>query len=352
FWKTSIAVFRGEDGVVRAVENRCAHRQLRLSEGAVEGNELMCTYHGWAYDGAGDCVHISHELGAGRKKMPKICIRSFPVRERYGVIWLFPGNPELADSVPLPIIPQLEGADPWHVEPIDVEINAHFSMVVENVCDFNHEYLHKELRPFSQPKLEGFRREDDTIHIDYKTKVGGKGVEWFTERGGKGLDYMKLWYQYPYQGSDTKGKYLHWLFMLPVDEKTTRCFFFFLFGPLEIPGVRLTIPHRIRGPLLKIANLVYIRPLLGQDKRALEEEQRAHARHKGMPSFELNPVVREFQKTTIEKWDEYVASERQRVFGHGPAHTRVLQLGAGLRREALESDAVDHAERVSLEVLR
>lgn len=351
FWGTSIAVFRGEDGVVRAVENRCAHRQLRLSEGAVEGNELMCTYHGWSYDGNGDCTHISHELGMGRKKMPKICIRSFPVRIKYGFIWLFPGDPAKADATPLPKIPQLDQAEAWAFTPIDLTIEAHFSMIVENVCDFNHEYLHRDLRPFSKPKLQGWSRVGDTIHIDYETKVGGKGVEWFTERGGKGLDYMKLWYQYPYQGSDTKGKYLHWLFMLPIDEKTTRCFFVFLFGPLELPGVRLHIPHRLRGPVLAIANRFYIKPLLAQDKWALEEEQRAHERHKGMPSYELNPIVREFQKLTIEKWEDYVESERERVFGHGNAHTRVIELGAGLRRDELERDAADHAERVSLEVL-
>lgn len=351
FWKTSIAVFRGEDGVVRAIENRCAHRQLRLSEGQVEGNELMCTYHGWSYNGDGDCTHISHELGGKRKKMPKICIRSFPVRIKYGFVWIFPGDPAKADSVPLPEIPQLDQRDAWPFIPIDITINAHFSMIVENVCDFNHEYLHRDLRPFSKPSLQGFKREGDTIHIEYKTKVGGKIIERFTERGGDGLDYMKLWYQYPYQGSDTKGKYLHWLFMLPIDEQTTRCFFVFLFGPIELPGIRFSIPHALRGPVLKLANKLYIEPLLAQDKWALEEEQRAHARHKGMPSYELNPIVREFQKLTLEKWEDYRTSERERVFGNQQAHTRVIELGAGLRRQELETDAVDHAERVSLEVL-
>src|SRR5207245_183802 len=51
FWGRSIALYRGTDGVLRAIENRCAHRQLALTLGAVEGNCLTCVYHGWSYDG-------------------------------------------------------------------------------------------------------------------------------------------------------------------------------------------------------------------------------------------------------------------------------------------------------------
>src|SRR5512140_947267 len=53
FWKRSIALFRGEDGEYRAIENCCAHRQLKLSAGSVQGCELTCMYHGWRYGGDG-----------------------------------------------------------------------------------------------------------------------------------------------------------------------------------------------------------------------------------------------------------------------------------------------------------
>src|SRR4030095_3481917 len=93
FWNQSIALFRGEDGVARAVENRCAHRQLRLTKGQVEGNALVCGYHGWKYDGCGRCIEVSHELGHGRSKLPNIRIQSYPVRSKYGFLWVFFGNP-------------------------------------------------------------------------------------------------------------------------------------------------------------------------------------------------------------------------------------------------------------------
>src|SRR5215475_9182681 len=53
FWGRSIAVFRGTDGALRALENRCAHRHLKLSIGQVTGCTLTCAYHGWSYDSEG-----------------------------------------------------------------------------------------------------------------------------------------------------------------------------------------------------------------------------------------------------------------------------------------------------------
>ncbi|MGZ8237714.1 MAG: Rieske 2Fe-2S domain-containing protein, partial [Methylobacter sp.] len=50
FWNTTIALYRGEDGVLAAMQNRCAHRQLKLSQGAVDKCNLRCAYHGWAYN--------------------------------------------------------------------------------------------------------------------------------------------------------------------------------------------------------------------------------------------------------------------------------------------------------------
>ena len=83
FWGRSIALFRGDDGSFRAVENRCAHRQLKLSLGQVEGCRLVCAYHGWQYDGDGRCVEIPHErYGRG---FPRLALRTYPVQVRYGL---------------------------------------------------------------------------------------------------------------------------------------------------------------------------------------------------------------------------------------------------------------------------
>ena len=96
FQGTSIALYRGRDGRLRALEDRCAHRQLKLSHGVVEGCNLTCVYHGWSYDGGGRVVGVDHDL-FGHPKL-KVQIRSYPVQVRYGLIWLFPGDPALAGA--------------------------------------------------------------------------------------------------------------------------------------------------------------------------------------------------------------------------------------------------------------
>ena len=306
FWKQDIAIFRDREGSLHAVEDRCAHRQLPLSSGFVDGDTLVCTYHGWKYRGCGTCVDISHELGKGRTRLPKIRIRSYPVKEQWGLIWIFPGDPDVADSVPLPAIPQLDCEKPWPFVPIDVTIKAHFSMIVENVCDFNHEYLHRRKQPFVKPTLREWKREGDCIEVHYDTEFEHSAVaKLFMEGGAKDLNDIKIWYQYPYQGSDIGGKYIHWLFMLPEDERTTRCFFVFLFGPIHLPLLNRKMPEFLRKPILWITNKLYIEPLLGEDKWALELEQQGFDRHPDAAQIELNPALLHFQKMSLEKWQEY-----------------------------------------------
>src|SRR5262249_37504753 len=157
FWKTSIVVFRGDDGRLRALENRCAHRQLKLSMGQVGGCQLACAYHGWTYDETGRVTHFPHDL-FGRPPL-KVRIRTYPVRERYGLIWVFPGDPAMAERRSIPDIPELEGDDRWGHVMLDFTWPAHHSMILDNFCDQTHAYLHRHYRfladhpIFADPKL-------------------------------------------------------------------------------------------------------------------------------------------------------------------------------------------------------
>ncbi|HET7343926.1 MAG TPA: Rieske 2Fe-2S domain-containing protein, partial [Methylomirabilota bacterium] len=89
FWGDAIVLWRGDDGRVHALEDRCAHRQLPLSVGSVEDCGLACAYHGWAYDGGGRLTQVPHDRFG--HPMPAAGVRSYPVRTRYGFVWLFPG---------------------------------------------------------------------------------------------------------------------------------------------------------------------------------------------------------------------------------------------------------------------
>ena len=72
-----IAVFRGRDGKVSAIENRCPHRQGPLSEGVVGNGKVVCPLHGHKFD-----------LTSGQGTEKGECVRIFEIWEQYGEIIL------------------------------------------------------------------------------------------------------------------------------------------------------------------------------------------------------------------------------------------------------------------------
>ena len=314
FWGKSIALYRDENGALHAMEDRCAHRQLKLSKGKVVGCNLVCTYHGWEYSGDGHCAKIPHDLFGN--KMPNIQLGSYPVDERYGLIWIFPGEPALAATRKIPEIPELMGQSPWGTIPIDFVLAAHHSMVIDNVSDFSHAYLHRRSRPFTDAKLTKLESVGDAVRLSYETKVGTGAISGlFVDRGKTNTNAMDLAYEYPYQWSDTDGKIKHWLFVLPIDERTTRAFFVFYFHPdtLKVPLLPITLPKRVLHAVMRVAKEVLVRPLLSEDKFAVEAEQEGYETHFDKPIAELNPCVREFQDLTIRKWEEHLAKGQKRA---------------------------------------
>ena len=89
-----IAFFRDASGKVNAVEDRCCHRLAPLSLGRIEGDALRCMYHGLKFDAAGTCIDIP-----GQERIPaSMKVRSFPIVEKQKLIWIWMGDPALADA--------------------------------------------------------------------------------------------------------------------------------------------------------------------------------------------------------------------------------------------------------------
>ena len=73
-----IALYRDSTGKIHALEDRCPHRQVKLSHGQVIGNELECAYHGWRFNSAGECAAVPYL--AENQKLPTCEIRHYPVK--------------------------------------------------------------------------------------------------------------------------------------------------------------------------------------------------------------------------------------------------------------------------------
>ncbi len=308
FWGRSIAVFRGADRKLAAIENRCAHRHVKLSIGEVKGCSLTCAYHGWSYDAEGRLLDVPHELFG--RQLNKVKITSYPVRSRYGLIWIFPGNPLVAGHTPMPEIPELEGPARWACVPIDFTWNAHHSIIVDNVSDFTHAYLHRRYRPFVDAKLLRCETVGNTVELTYNVQVGdGRFSKLFVDRKRVRTDRMDLGFEYPYQWSNTGDRIKHWCFLLPIDERRTRVFFLFYFDSLKIPFTAIRIPRSLMVPFLKAANRLLIAPLLSEDGIAVEAEQEAYENSLGAVGIEFNPAVTLFQKLIARRWEEYLGSQ-------------------------------------------
>ena len=100
-----LTLYRGQSGKAYALEFRCAHRGTQLSVGSVEGECIRCFYHGWKYDGSGQCVEQPAE---SEPFANKIKIQNYPIREYLGVIFAYLGG---AEPPELPRYTEFENSD-------------------------------------------------------------------------------------------------------------------------------------------------------------------------------------------------------------------------------------------------
>lgn len=100
-----LALYRGQDGRAYLVDNHCAHRRTKLHTGWVEDNALRCMYHGWKFNGSGQCVERPAERPGSEAS---IRIRAYPVHEYCGILFAYMGEGE-PPQFDLPRKPKFEG---------------------------------------------------------------------------------------------------------------------------------------------------------------------------------------------------------------------------------------------------
>lgn len=130
--------YRRFDRNVAVIADACWHRGLPLSLGRLVGDEVECAYHGLRFTAEGRCTFVP-----GQDVVPaSACVRAFPVVERHRLVWVWPGNPELADSA---LVPDLHWSDDpeWSCEGNTIEIACDYRLLLDNLMDLTHEtYVH------------------------------------------------------------------------------------------------------------------------------------------------------------------------------------------------------------------
>ncbi|MGJ3243332.1 MAG: Rieske 2Fe-2S domain-containing protein [Opitutales bacterium] len=134
-----LIVYRSGDGCVVA-KDLCIHRGVPLSLGRLEGEEVVCAYHGFRYGKEGQCTRIPAAPEASIPK--KLCLQTFPVEERYGMIWTCLAGADAAVE-PIPDWPEPVDLKLRHVKLPPQRWQAAATRQVENFNDVAHlSWLH------------------------------------------------------------------------------------------------------------------------------------------------------------------------------------------------------------------
>jgi phenylpropionate dioxygenase-like ring-hydroxylating dioxygenase large terminal subunit len=137
-----VLMYRKRSGEAIAMADRCAHRFAPLHLGKLVGDVIECAYHGLRYDSAGVCIHSPHGDGA----IPKTArLKSYPLVEKFGALWIWTGAAEKADSGSIPDFSFLTDAARYTTVTGASRIEANFELITDNLMDLSHvSFLHAD----------------------------------------------------------------------------------------------------------------------------------------------------------------------------------------------------------------
>jgi vanillate monooxygenase len=173
--KQPMVFFRGPNGQVCALEDYCPHRGAPLSLGRVCEGRLVCGYHGLEMGCEGKTVHMPGQRVRG---FPPL--RAFAAQQRHGFIWVWPGDPALADPALIPHLHWTESPD-WAFGGGLYHIRCDYRLMIDNLMDLTHEtYVHS---------TSIGQKEIDETPCSTRTE----GNEVFTSRFMHGIEAPPFW---------------------------------------------------------------------------------------------------------------------------------------------------------------
>lgn len=225
-------LFRADDGSVKCLANTCAHRGGSLG-GAWAGGEaprivdncIVCPYHGWRYAGDGRCRKIP-TLDEGGKIPARARVDSYPVEERYGLIFAFLGDLPEEERIPILEMPEW-GQEGWRILTMVYEWQSSFDRVLENVMDVTHAEVMHPAASLDDRFKEG---------ASCKTELLSQGNPWgnvyrmqsdsldmFHGYHGPVQGWSKMHFEMPTAKGDTETGDFHFCsYITPIDRYSTK----------------------------------------------------------------------------------------------------------------------------------
>lgn len=301
-WHQPIVLFRDAANQVQALEDRCPHRQVKLSHGKRVGERLECAYHGWQFDATGHCVEVPYLTE--QQKLPTCQLRQYPVREQNGFIWVFPGDTDRAQQIePLPL-PEWD-----HLNYIGsvavIECRAHYSFLLENLMDMYHGHLHDNYQAWANPVLQDLEQTADRVDAHYQAqsyyridRIWSIAQLFFPALRQLHPEPLDVSYVYPHWTAALGNDFKLYCLVCPIDETTTKAYLIHFTSLNAFPKLhKLPIAFRrfLKNRLFGTARPI-LEGLIEQDVLMMEDEQQAYLRHPDRRNYELNRTIASVQR--------------------------------------------------------
>lgn len=301
-WQQQIVLYRDSAGTVYALDDRCPHRQVRLSHGHIQGDQLECSYHGWRFDRAGGCVAVPYLTA--KQQLPGCRLRTYPVQEQDGFIWLFPGEAHEAERVPLMGLPEWEQLN-YIASYTVIDTQAHFSFLIENLMDMYHGRLHDDLQAWANPMLRDIEITPTRVDAHYDAesyykidKIYSVGQLFIPAMRRLRPTNLDVSYVYPHWQSVLGNDFKIYCLFCPVSATHTKAYL--------VHFVSLGAFHRLHKLPVRFRRFVKNRlfnaargllaGLVEQDVLMMEDEQQAFEAAPRRKGPEFNPTIANVQQ--------------------------------------------------------
>lgn len=129
-----MVAWRNTSGELAVMSDRCPHRGVALSKGVLKDDCIQCPFHGFEYDASGACTYVPAN-GRAAEPPKALHVRSYPVREQHGFVFLWWGEPR-QDYPPVPWFESIP--DSMVYSTLKDHWKNHYSRAIENQLDVVH----------------------------------------------------------------------------------------------------------------------------------------------------------------------------------------------------------------------
>lgn len=305
-WHQNIVLFRGEKGDIQALDDRCPHRLVKLSDGQIVDNDIECAYHGWRFNGEGKCSFVPYLTE--KQKLPNCELKRYPVKEFDGFIWLFPGDGDSENIKPM-------GLPEWeHLNYIGsmttIDCPGHFSYLIENLMDMYHGHLHDNYQAWASASLKEITVNDHRVDVLYEAqsyyridKIWSISQLFFPVLRRLHPEPLTVSYVYPHWSSSLGKDFKIYCLFCPINETTTKAYLVH-FTSLEafwrLHKLPVAFRRFVKNSLFGAAKGL-LDGLVRQDVAMIQQEQEAFLTNPFQRTYELNPAIAKVQQLILDE---------------------------------------------------